>query len=382
MKLNSYPKRCEKIKPFLAMEVMERAFLLEKEGKKITFMCVGEPDLPAHPAISEACERALKEGKTGYTHSLGIIELRKEIAQFYKKKYDVNVSPEQIVVSSGTSPIMLLIFSMLVERGREVILTDPCYACYSNFVNFVEGEINYFNLTPDGRRFYKDIEKILNDKTDTLVINSPSNPTGEIIDKEEMEQIANLPINIVSDEIYHGLCYEGEDTTILKYRDDAFVINGFSKAFSMTGWRLGYAIVPEKYTRLARSLHQNLVICAPNFVQWAGIAALKHYDEIMVNVRKTFDERRKFLIEGLEKLGLKYWGKPRGAFYIMVDFRFKKKDSLSMSIELLEKYNLAVTPGIDFGANAEGFIRLSYATSIENINIALEKLKKYCEDAE
>ncbi len=371
------PQRCNGIKPFLAMEVMERAMSLQKAGRDITFMCVGEPDIPPHPAISEACERALKEGKTGYTHSLGIIELREEIAKYYHNRYGVSVSPEQIVVSSGTSPLMLLIFSMLIERDDEVILTNPCYACYPNFVNFVEGKISYYNLRPDREKNFDDINNLINEKTTTLIINSPSNPTGEVIEEGELQKIAKLPVNVISDEIYHGLYYEGEETTLLKYRQDAFVINGFSKAYSMTGWRLGYAIVPENYIRLARSLHQNLVICAPSFVQWAGIAALKNYREILDNARRIFSERRRLLLEGLDGIGLKYWGNPAGAFYVMVDFRFKGRDSLSMSMEILDKYDLAVTPGIDFGSRAEGFIRLSYATSKENIEKALEKLALY-----
>ncbi|GAB4438454.1 MAG: pyridoxal phosphate-dependent aminotransferase [bacterium] len=359
---------------------MERAFELKKEGRDITFMCVGEPDIPPHPSISEACERALKDGKTGYTHSLGIIELREAIANYYHERYGVLVSPEQIVVSSGTSPLMTLIFSMLVEKGDEVILTNPCYACYPNFVNFVEGKIKYFNLNPKGDVSYSKINSIITDRTTTLIINSPSNPTGEIIEERELEEIAKLPLSIISDEIYHGLCYEGKEETLLKYRDDAFIINGFSKSFSMTGWRLGYTIIPERFTRLARSLHQNLVICAPNFVQWAGIAALKHYKEILASVKGIFSERRSFFLKGLKNLGLEVWGNPRGAFYIMVDFRFKKKKSLDMAMELLENYDLAVTPGIDFGPKGEGFIRLSYATSKENIERALSKLEKYLKE--
>ncbi len=374
---NNLPKRCEKIKPFLAMEVMERAMALQKGGRDITFMCVGEPDIPEHPAIKEACDRAIKEGKTGYTHSLGIIELREEISRYYHERYGVEVSPEQVIVSSGTSPLMLLIFSMLVEKNDEVILTNPCYACYPNFVNFVEGEITYFNLNQTGDNDYSDIKKLINERTSAFVINSPSNPTGEVIDGKTIIDIANLPTNIISDEIYHGLCFEGTEETLLKYRKDVFVINGFSKAFSMTGWRLGYAILPVNYIRIARSLHQNLVICAPNFVQWAGVEALRHYKEILNNVKEVFSERRKLLLAGLKDLGLNIWGEPKGAFYVMVDFRFKKKDSLSMSLEILENYDLAVTPGIDFGSMGEGFIRLSYATSKENIDKTLSKLSHY-----
>ncbi|MCX7990913.1 MAG: pyridoxal phosphate-dependent aminotransferase [Proteobacteria bacterium] len=369
----SLPKRCRDIKPFLAMEVLERAQTLEREGKKVLYMCVGEPDIPPHPAIEESLIRAVKEGKSSYTHSLGIIELREAISEYYHEKYGVSVSPEQIVVSSGTSPLMLLIFSLILERGKEFILPNPSYACYPNYVSFLEGKVSYFKLN-NKRLNFDGIEKLTGKDVSGIIINSPSNPTGEVLSRKEIEHIAKLPINIVSDEIYHGLTYEGDEETILSYRDEAFVINGFSKAFSMTGFRLGYAVVPKKLIRVVRSLHQNFIICAPNFVQWAGISALKHHREIVKKAKEIMNARRKFLLDGLKKLGFSYWGNPSGAFYVLVDMKFLKKSSLEISLMLLEKYSLAVTPGIDFGTNAEGYVRLSYATSLENIENALKIL--------
>lgn len=366
-------------KPFLAMEVLERANKLEREGREILYMCVGEPDLPVHPGIEEACIRAIKEGKTKYTHSLGIIELREAISRYYEKKYSVNISPERIVVSSGTSPLMLLIFSILNRVVKRIVLTNPCYACYPTYVNFTCGNVEYFPLYPD-KKDYKKLSEI-KDKDFAVVINSPSNPTGEMLSNEDMEYIGSLKVPVVSDEIYHGLCYERKEETMLKYAEEVFVINGFSKAFSMTGWRLGYCIIPEKYIRELRSLHQNIIICAPSFVQWAGVTALDYADEIQNKMREIFSKRRKILLDGLKELGLKYWGNPEGAFYVLVDFRFLGKDSLTIAIELLEKYGLALTPGIDFGSQAEGFIRFSYATSEEKIHKALEKLKKFLKES-
>lgn len=371
----SLPKRCKGIKPFWAMEVLERAQSLEREGKKVLYMCVGEPDIPPYPAITESLVNALREGKSSYTHSLGILELREAIAQYYLERYKVSLSPEQIVVSSGTSPLMLLIFSLILERGKKFILPNPSYACYPNYVNFLEGKIIDFKLKSKGQN-YDEIEKLLDKDVAGLIINSPSNPTGEVLLKKELSYLANLPINIISDEIYHGLTYEGDEETILRYRDDAFVINGFSKAFSMTGFRLGFAIVPKRFIRAIRSLHQNFIICAPTFVQWAGITALKHYKEILHNAKNIFDKRRRLLLEGLNKIGLNYWGNPKGAFYVLVDMRFLKKKSMDISLMFLDKFNLAVTPGIDFGSNAEGYIRLSYANSIDNIENALEILER------
>ena len=361
------------------MELLERAHAIEKSGQNILYMCVGEPDLPPHPSINETLMKALKEGKSSYTHSLGIIELREAISNYYYEKYKVNISPEQIVVSSGTSPLMLLIFGLLTEKNKQFILTNPCYACYPNYVNFFEGEVRYFNLNKDGSDFSQ-LKLLIDENVSGLIINSPSNPTGEILKEKELKSLANLPVNIISDEIYHGLNYVDEDVTLLSYKEDAFVINGFSKAFSMTGFRLGYAVVPERYVRIIRSLHQNFIICAPTFVQWAGITALQYYKEIFSQNKRIFGERREFLLKGLDKLRLNYWGSPEGAFYVLVDMRFLKKKSMDISMELLEKYNIAVTPGIDFGSNAEGFIRLSYATGKENIIRALEILTRFLKD--
>lgn len=355
------------------MEVLERAQTLEREGKKILYMCVGEPDIPPHPAITESLIKALKDGKSSYTHSLGIIELREKLSDHYLKKYGVLISPDQIVVSSGTSPLMLLIFSMLLERGKKFIVPNPSYACYPNYIKFLEGKVLDYNLSKE-KTSYRGIEKLIDKDTVGLIINSPSNPTGEVLDIEELSNLANLPINIISDEIYHGLTYEGVEETLLKFRDDVFIINGFSKAFSMTGFRLGFAIVPEKYLRTVRSLHQNFIICAPTFVQWAGITAIDYYDEIVGEARRIFNERRKMLLQGLKSIGLNYWGEPRGAFYVLVDMSFLNRSSFDISMMLLDEYQLAVTPGIDFGSNVEGYIRLSYSTSKENIEKALDIL--------
>lgn len=356
------------------MEVLEKAQALQREGRNILYMCVGEPDIPPHPAIEESLVKAIKEGKSSYTHSLGILELREAISQFYYDKYGVSISPEQIVVSSGTSPLMLLLFSLILERGKKFILPNPSYACYPNYIKFLEGKISDFNLKSD-KTEYREIKNLIDKDVIGLIINSPSNPTGEVLSSKELRYLANLPLKIISDEIYHGLTYEGEEETILSYRDDVFVINGFSKAFSMTGFRLGYAIVPKNLIRTVRSLHQNFIICAPSFVQWAGISALKHHKEIIGKAKEIFDDRRKFLLEGLSNLGYEYWGNPRGAFYVLVDMRFLKMRSLDISFMLLNNYGLAVTPGIDFGKNAEGYVRLSYATSKDNISKALEVLK-------
>lgn len=361
------------ISPFIAMEVLDRAQALQRAGRDVAFLCVGEPDLPEHPAVTEAGIRAIRDRRTGYTHSLGIVELRESIAAHYERRYGVSISPERVIVSSGTSPLMLLLFTMLVERGRRVILTNPGYSCYPNFIRFCEAEPACFDLSPV-RDSYDGITSLADGRTACCIVNSPANPTGLVMTVDEMRAVAALPCPVISDEIYHGLCYEGDEHSMLEFRDNAVVINGFSKAYSMTGWRLGYAVVPESIMPCVKAMHQNFVICAPSFVQWAGIAALAHHDEIVASAVSTYSKRRDVLLDGLDRLGIGYWGRPKGAFYVLADLRHLGLGSFDLCMKLLDEQGVALTPGSDFGSQAEGFVRISYAASLETIGKALERL--------
>ena len=226
-------KRAEEIRPFIVMDVLERAQELEKQGEHIIHLEVGEPDFDTPTCIREAGERALREGKTHYTHSLGLLELREAICEQYEKKYGVNIAPDQIIVTSGTSPAMLLIFGSLLEAGDEVIISDPHYACYPNFIRFVEGvSIKIPVAEEDGFQFRpEEIRRKITPRTRGIFINSPANPTGNLLSPERMAEIADLGSMVISDEIYHGLVYEGEEHTILEYTDECFVLNGFSKLY-------------------------------------------------------------------------------------------------------------------------------------------------------
>ena len=375
-------ERSLRLPPFYVMEILERARALEDEGREISHLEIGEPDFPTPLPVIEAAIQALKEGKTKYTHSQGIHELREAIALHYGEKYGVEVSPDCIVVTSGTSPAMVLVFAALLNPGEELILTDPCYACYPNILEFVEGVPRYVKVKEeDGFQYHaSELEKELGPRVKGILVNSPSNPCGTLIPGEELEALAQMtgPKRfLVSDEIYHGLVYEGRERSALEFTQNAFVLNGFSKLYAMTGWRLGYVISPPQFVRPLQKIQQNLLICANSFVQWAGIAALTSTTDHQKRMRETYDKRRIFLIEALGDLGFGVKVKPTGAFYIFANARRFTNDVHRFTLELLEEAGVAVAPGIDFGPGGEGYVRFSYANSLDNIEKGVDRLRAY-----
>ncbi len=367
--------------PFYVMEVMERAKKLERQGRSIIHLEVGEPDFPTPNCITEAAAKALREGKTYYTASVGILELREAIAEHFLERYDVSISPDQVIVTNGSSPGLLITFSALLEEGDEVILTNPHYPCYPNFATFLGCTPTFVKINEhDGFRCNpEEIKEKIGPRTKAIMINSPGNPTGQVLDADTMNRIATLGPTVVSDEIYHGLVYKGKAHSILEFTDNAFVVNGFSKQFAMTGWRLGYVIAPKKYVRLLQKLVQNFFIAANTISQWAGVAALKEAGPDVQRMVSVFDKRRKLMIERLRKIGFGVAVEPVGAFYVLANAKKFTNDSLKFAFKLLEETGVGTAPGINFGSNAEGYIRFSYANSIENISKGLDKIEQYLE---
>jgi aspartate/methionine/tyrosine aminotransferase len=364
------------------MEILERSLELERAGADIVHMEVGEPDFDTPSVIKEAAIRALAEGKTHYTHSLGIPELRCAISQHYREKYGVEVDPERVVVTSGTSPALLLIFAALLDPGDEIILSDPGYACYPNMVEFVDGNpVSVRVHEENGFQYrYSEIIPKLTPRTKGIMINSPSNPTGNLLEQTAMEEIASLAqkgLYIISDEIYHGLVYVGKEHSILEFTDHSFVVNGFSKLYAMTGWRLGYLIAPEEFVRAIQKMQQNLFISANSFAQWAGVAALTLAKREVAKMVAEYDARRRYLIPRLRDLGFRITVEPQGAFYILAEARHLKDNSYDLAMELLENARVAVTPGIDFGPGGEGFLRFSYTRSLDHIQEGVSRLEEY-----
>jgi aspartate/methionine/tyrosine aminotransferase len=373
-------RRVEAIEPFLAVEVAERAQELERQGIDVVHLGYGEPDFAPPPAVQAALDRAIREGQMRYTHSLGILPLREAIADHYRTTYGVNVSPEQILVTPGTSPAMLLLFGVLLDPGDEVVLSDPYYACYPNFIRYAEGRPVLVDTTEEDAFQYRPeaIAERLGPRTRAILVNSPANPTGAQLAPERMAAIAALADRhgafVVSDEIYHGLTEGGRDRSILEFTDRAFVLNGFSKAFAMTGWRLGYAIVPPSHLRALQRLYGNFFISTNEFVQWAGVAALREAAAEPARFARIFAERRRLMIDGLRAIGLGVGFEPTGAFYILANARHFSGDSLRFAYEILEGCHVAVTPGVAFGKNAEGYLRFSYSASVERIQEGLRRL--------
>jgi aspartate/methionine/tyrosine aminotransferase len=372
-------KKSSEIPPFIVMEVMEKAAAMERQGEKILHLEVGEPDFDTPDCIKEAAIRAIREGKTHYTHSLGLPELREAIAERYRKNYGVEVDPGQILVTSGTSPAMLLLFMSLLEPGEEVILPNPYYACYPNFIRMVEGKPVFVKVYEEEGFQYRpeEIQPLIGPRTKAIFVNSPANPTGNLTPPDRMKSIADLGKTVLSDEIYHGLVYEGKEHSILEFTRDALVINGFSKLYAMTGWRLGYLIVPLNFVRPLQKMHQNFFISANAFVQWAGIAALREAEADIQRMKTFYNARRKYIIGKLRELGLGITVEPTGAFYVLANARKYSGNSFELAFDILEKAKVGCTPGIDFGTNAEGYLRFSYANSIENIEEAMKRLKWY-----
>lgn len=390
-------KKAENIPPFHVMEVLERAQELEREGRNIIHLEIGEPDFPTAQHICDAASGAIQSGDTKYTHSLGLLELREAIVEYYNNKFNLGLVPEQVIVTSGTSPGLLLVCMALLEKGDEVVMANPYYACYPNFVRYLDGEPvfvhtseeNGFSLDPDA------VAQKMSSKTKAILINSPSNPTGHVMSSATLQGLAKVangvsdsnsnsnsgpglnPVPIISDEIYQGLVYGAEDHTILEYTDNAFVLNGFSKLYAMTGWRLGYLIAPLEYIRPLQKIQQNFFICANSFVQQAGVAALRGPQEHVQEMVATYDKRRRYMLKRLREIGFKIRSEPDGAYYILADAREFGADSLELSRQILEEAGVAVTPGIDFGDGAEGYLRFSYANSLENIEEGMRRIEEF-----
>jgi len=375
-------QRAKDLPPFIVMDVLERAQELERQGREVIHLEVGEPDFDTPQVICQAAQEALARGRTHYTHSLGQWNLRQAIAAYYSDLYKVKVEPEQVIVTSGTSPAMLILFAAILEPGDEVIMSDPHYACYPNFINFLGGRSVYVPVSEeDGFQLHTDaVKDKISPRTKAILINSPSNPTGQLLSADNLAGLAGLGKFIVSDEIYHGLAYEEPARSMLEFTGQTAVLNGFSKLFAMTGWRLGYLIVPQELVRPIQKIHQNFFISANDFAQEAGIAALTKAQADVEDMVRRYAARRKLMVGRLKELGFGVKVEPTGAFYVLANAKHLDKNSYRLAFDILEKALVGVTPGIDFGQGAEGYLRFSYAASRAAINQGLDRLAAYLAD--
>lgn len=378
-------RRVREIQPFHVMEILARAKELEARGRDIVHMEIGEPDFPTPEPVRRAGIAALEKGELFYTPALGLPELRQGIADFYHARYGIEVPSSRIVVTTGASGALMLACAALVEPGDEVILADPGYPANRQFVRAMGGvpravavdASSAYQLTPDH------LERAWGEKTAAALVASPSNPTGTLVSTEHLAAMADIARTkggtLIVDEIYHGLVYEGDATTALALADDVFVINSFSKYFNMTGWRLGWMVVPESYVAGIDRLSQNLYLAAPTPAQYAGLAALTPETLAILDARvREFKSRRDYLLPELRSLGFDIPVTPQGAFYIYAGCSRLTRDSFAFARDLLERANVAITPGNDFGSNqAANYVRFAYTNSIERLREGVRRLTAF-----
>ncbi len=382
---NRLAERTQDISPFYVMELLQRAKHLEAQGIDVIHMEIGEPDFTTPQKVIDAGIQYIRNGDVKYTPAAGATELRDKIAQFYKIRYGVSVDKRRIFVTPGASGAFLLAFGVSLNAGEEVLMADPCYPCNRNFVTLFGGRARTIPVQAKSQyQLSADlIKKNWHTQTKGTLIASPSNPTGTIIPTEDLRQ-AVLTVNqlggcFYSDEIYHGLEYGAKASTALLFSDNVFVINSFSKYFCMTGWRIGWIIVPDEFVDATERLAQNIFISAPANSQYAAIAAFEQETIIELERRRTeFAARRDFLYDRLLSLGFNIPVKPEGAFYIYADCSKFTNDSYQFSMNFLEKEGVAITPGKDFGKNnANHVVRFAYTTSMNNLAVAMQRLESF-----
>ena len=368
------------VDPFIVMDVMEAASKIEKAGHDVIHLEVGQPGTSAPILAKESVIDSLSASTLGYTVALGIPELRKKIAELYWHWYKVKVDPQRIIVTPGSSGAFILAFTGLFDVGDSVCIGSPGYPSYRQILKALSLNTVTIKALSDNK-FQPVPTDVINNKLDGLLVASPANPTGSMLNRDELEKLMaackKKETAFISDEIYHGIEYETRAVSALEVSDDCFVINSFSKYFSMTGWRLGWIVVPNKHIRQFERLAQNMFICAPHISQIAALGALDAHHELNQNVQ-TYKTNRAILAEQLPNLGLAKFAPPDGAFYFYVDVSEYTDNSVNFANEILEEVNVAVTPGIDFDPD-RGLktIRLSYACSTPDLKEGLKRLNNF-----
>ena len=362
------------ISPFIVMDLLREA----QNIPGVIHLEIGEPDLKPPPEVIERLNFAIKNNLFNYTPALGLWELRERIAKHYLDYYGLEVSPNRIVITTGTSGAFLVAYSIILEPSDKIALADPSYPCYKNFAKLLNIEPVFINV--DASTNYQITPEHLEGlEVKAVHISSPSNPTGTLYDEENLKNLCEYckerGIYLISDEIYHGLVYEKKERTALEFWDKAIVINGFSKFFCMPGFRLGWMVLPEELIRPAEVVIQNVFICAPTLSQYAALGAFDY--NYLSQVKQTFKRRRDLLYQGVKDF-LKIDAKPEGAFYLWADVSEYTQDSYQFAFELLKKAKVALTPGVDFGKNnTHKFVRLAYTRKEDELKLALERLKEY-----
>ena len=376
-------RRAAEIEPFEVMDVLSRAQALERAGRRVVHMEIGEPDFTAPEPVVEAGIRAMRDGRTAYTATLGLASLREAIASHYKSKFQVEVPAERIAITSGASGGLLTIAALYVDAGDEILVPDPGYPGYRHFVRAFEGvaKILPVSAASDFQPTLDMVRKAWGPRTKGLLLGSPSNPTGTLIEREELRRIAAFIESkggvLLVDEIYQGLVYGMEPWTAFGLPGEVVLVNSFSKYFCMTGWRLGWVVLPPSAVRGFEKLAQHLFISAPAAAQHAAVCAFSPESlEVLEKRRKEFARRRDFLVPALEKAGLSIPAEPHGAFYVYADCG---RNAKLFTTQLLESEAVAATPGLDFGGNeTDRFVRFAYTRSMEDLEEAARRIGRFC----
>ncbi|HEY3277440.1 MAG TPA: pyridoxal phosphate-dependent aminotransferase [Syntrophorhabdaceae bacterium] len=375
-------KRAQEITPFYVMELLEKAKEMEARGEDIVHMEVGEPDFPSPLSVKEEAVKAIRENRTFYTHSLGLRELREKIAGSYRKSHGVNISPDRIIITNGTSGAFMLLAAVLLERGDLLALADPGYPCYRNFAVFADAAIMPIPVTEEtGYMVTAEHFRDLREMPHVAVVSNPSNPTGAIYGPGALADLYRLlsgrGVTLIVDEIYSGLWYEGPIKTALAVSDGIIVVNGFSKTYAMTGWRLGWMVVPEELVRPAQKVAQNVFISPPSISQFAALHAFDAGDELET-MRRTYWQRRDFILPRLKDLGFRIPLDPEGAFYVYAGIERWGLDSMEFVERALAEAKTAITPGYDFGSfRAGSHVRFSYANSLDRLKEGCDRLEAW-----
>jgi aspartate/methionine/tyrosine aminotransferase len=385
MNLPKLASRLDNIAPFHVMELAKMATELEKQGRSIIHMGIGEPDFTAAPPVIEAAARAMAGGKMQYTSATGIPALREAISAHYQLVYGLDIAPARIIVTAGASAALLLACAALVEAGAEVLMPDPSYPCNRHFAAAFEGRAKMIPSGPAQR--FQLSEAMVRDHwgaaTRGVLLASPSNPTGTSIAADELQRIVATVREksgfTIVDEIYQGLTYDSPPFSALSLGDDVIVINSFSKYFNMTGWRLGWLVVPDALVSQIEKLSQNLFICASSIAQHAGIACFAPESIVIYEARKAeFKRRRDYIVPALQDLGFKVPVTPDGAFYVYADCSALSDNADRLTVDMLHQAGVVLVPGLDFGSHgSHRYIRVSYATSMENLQEAVRRLKGF-----
>jgi aspartate/methionine/tyrosine aminotransferase len=378
-------KKLEKIQPFHVMDLLAKAKQMQQDGRDIIHLEVGEPDFPTPEPIKQAGIKAINDSELFYTPSQGLMELRNEIAKYYKKSFSVTVDPKNIVITAGASAALLMVMGSLLNPNDELMLCDPGYPCNLNFARFLSAKINQINVNQHSlyQPTAEKIKQFWTAKTKVVLIASPSNPTGTLISRGELEKIVDFisaqGAMLIVDEIYQGLVYDMQPETALSINSNIIIINSFSKYFQMTGWRLGWCVIPDMMLNSIDKLSQNLYLAPSTPAQWAATQAFTEETiKILEQRRQIFKQRRDFLYQELLELGFVIPVKPAGAFYLYADCSRFTEDSMQFCYDVLNQTGVAITPGIDFGENnAKHYVRFAYTQDIKILAEAISRIKTF-----